>query len=330
VSTNRCTKLGLFALALLTAACPLRADLSFDGTDAAVAEDYPSVDSAIDALAGPVANEVSAPAGASVTRILIGGTATEAQGARAGAALVKRLPGSRYQLANGASNEDGVLVEVDVTKDGQSPVPWQAAPPAHGTVRLTAVTGAGRRSFAARYQEKPWADDATAFANANPDRKWVVGRSRRPWASQEEAGTDALGAAADALLPMVRLRGRDDDRLRQSIVRELKGGRLVADRFMQRFARPYGDVWYESVLVDASSQNVQSLADRLAAESRTRTLRMARALAASAAVVLALCVAYASANALTKGYFTGRLRVATLVLAVIGLGVVFAVTRFGL
>src|SRR5688500_5587688 len=176
------------------------------GTMAAYpAEDYPSLSAAIDGLAGAAADAITSRDGAGVTRVAVSGAAPAEHLRRAGEAVVKRLPGSGYTLraasASAGAPDDAAAIEIDVKDLGRSAVPWQAAPAAHGTVSLSVVAGDGRRSFSARFQEKPWGDDFAAFSNANPDRRWVVGRTGRPWGSQAEASADALASAADALAP---------------------------------------------------------------------------------------------------------------------------------
>ena len=320
-----------FAVVLSLVICTAEAST---GTMAAYpAEDYPSLQAAIDGLAAPVAEAISSPGGAEVKRVAVAGPAPAEHLRRAGEAVVKRLPGSRYTVAEASASDDAVTLEVDVKELGGSPVAWQPAPAAHGTVSLTVIVDDARRSFTARFQEKPWADDFPAFTNANPGRPWAVGRTGRPWGSQAEASADALASAAEALVPVVRgrLKGSrrksasDEGRLRQVILDDLQTGRLVADRFTQRFARPYGDVWSEAVLVDAAPDKLKSIAERYGREARGREVHKARAFAAGGGLVVGLSVLYLFLNAFTKGYFTWRLRAVTLLLAVAGLFVVLVV-----
>jgi hypothetical protein len=265
-----------------------------------------------------------------VKRVAISGTAPADLLRRTGEAFVKFLPSSRYTLGPGSASDDAVTLEVDVTELGRSPVAWQHAPAAHGTVSLTVIAGDARRSLSARFQEKPWADDFAAFTNANPAGAWVVGRTARPWGSQAEASADALSSAAEALAPVVqgqlkgatRKRASDGGRLRQIIVEDLQTGRLIADRFTQRFARPYGDVWNEAVLVDAAPDKLKSISERYAHEARGREVQKGRAFAAAGGLLVGLSVIYLFLNALTKGYFTWRLRAVTLLLAAVGLFIV--------
>ena len=297
------------------------------GMAAYPAEDYPSVNAAIRGLCLPAADAVPGAASEEARRVTVAGAAPAEHLRLAGEAIAKHLPGTRYTLANASASDGAVTLEVELKELGRSPVAWQSAPAAHGTVSLTVIAGGARQSFSARYQDKPWADDFAAFTNANPGRRWVVGRTGRPWGSQPEASADALASAAEALVPLVRGRLKasrrkaapDDARLRQMILKELQTQRLVADRFAQRFARPYGDVWGEAVLVDAAPDKVKTVADAFAHESRELKTRRARAFAAGGGLVALLAVLYLCLNAFTRGYFTWRLRAVTVALAVAGI-----------
>jgi hypothetical protein len=291
------------------------------------AEDYPSVHAAIDGLVGPAGDVVLSHDGADVQRFAVTGPARPEHLRRAGEAVAKRLPGRRYTLAEASASDGAVTLEVDVKELGRSPVAWQTGPAAHGTVSLTVIADGERQSFSARFQEKPWADDFAAFTNANPGRPWAVGRAGRPWGSQAEASADALASAAEALVPVVRGRLKesrresafDEGRLRQVILEDLQTGRLVADRFSQRFARPYGDVWSEAVLVDAAPDKLKAIAERYGREARGRDARKARTFGIGGGLLIVLSLLYLSLNAFTKGYFTWRLRAVTLLLGVVGM-----------
>jgi hypothetical protein len=297
------------------------------GMTAYPAEDYPSVKAAIHGLAGPAADAVPDSGGGEAWRIAVTGAAPAEHLRLAGEAIAKHLPGTRYTLADTSASDDAVSLEVEVKELGRSPVAWQTAPAAHGTVSLTVVADGARQSFSARYQDKPWADDFAAFTNANPGRQWVVGRTGRPWGAQAEASADALASAADALAPLVRGRLKqsrrkaapDDARLRQMILKELQTQSLVTDRFSQRFARPYGDVWGEAVLVDPAPDKLKSIAEAVSRESQGREAQRKRVFAAGGGLVALLAVLYLCLNAFTKGYFTWRLRAVTVVLAVVGI-----------
>jgi len=99
----------------------------------------------------------------------------------------------------------------------------------------------------------------------------------------------------------------------------MKADDLVVDQFAQRFARPYGDVWSASILAEVSSRRLDALAHQYAAQVQISHVHRVRAIAAGGALIVALWLLYTAANAVTRGYYAARLRVATVFLAAAGL-----------
>lgn len=173
----------------------------------------------------------------------------------------------------------------------------------------------------ARFVDKPWLSNFAAFVGRTPGR-WIVAHSdkNRPASALADAARDARAAAAAELTPLVVARfapsERYDDRdVRRLVERHLLSDRLVVDRFPQKFERPYGSLFREAVLVDASDNRLSELAlemrATLAAERRSRI----GGLASAAAVLLVTYALYRFANAFTRGYFTWSLRTAAAVAA---------------
>lgn len=173
----------------------------------------------------------------------------------------------------------------------------------------------------ARFVDKPWVANFAGFVGRTPGR-WVVGwpDADRPATSAADAARVARVWAAGELTPLVVARlprsgRRDDARVRRMVERHLLGDRLVVDRFPQKFERPYGTLFREAVLVDASDDRLDKLArdmeETLAAERRSRIGGLASAMA----VLLVTYALYRFANAFTRGYFTWSLRTAAAVAA---------------
>src|SRR4029079_17538643 len=89
-------------------------------------------------------------------------------------------------------------------------------------------------------------------------------------ASEQEVRENALREAANQVEP--RLRGRfsvlspKGVSLRDFVERELRGGTLIRDEFLQRFERPYGTVYRQALLVDVSENQVDTLCSRFQTE----------------------------------------------------------------
>lgn len=207
-------------------------------------------------------------------------------------------------------------------------------PGPQGRVQLV-LSGPGRQvTRSARFEDKQWAANFAEYMSKSPQPR-VVGQSRQPCATFQEAEWAAMSDAAAQLLPSVRhaidraltsgrWRGRarpGDAELRSWILAEMRRGRLVADRFPQRFPRPYGEVWKQSLLVDASPPAVDGLAldmTRRSAARKSAAVRTWSTLAASIGGLAALIfLAYLVLNAATKGYYVLVLRLAA-VAAILG------------
>lgn len=162
--------------------------------------------------------------------------------------------------------------------------------------------------------DKGWATRFVEFVNNHPGRQWVVGRCTKPCLSESEAAQQAKVDAARKVFPVVARElgvGRvDADWLDHRIAQDVQDGRLEADRFVERFDRPYGQVWTESVLLDVSPANLDSIVDRYRSDLNVRHLQIRQRIAFATAAILATGLLYLLLNVMTKGYFTTRLRLA--------------------
>ena len=171
-----------------------------------------------------------------------------------------------------------------------------------------------------------WESAFADFVNSHPGRQWVVGRCDRPAISESEAADFAHRDAARQLEPLIcralNLRRRDQAWLKEKLRQDVRSGRLDDDHFAERFERPYGTVWTESVLLDVSPDRVDPLIGRYRGELNARQVRRGRRLGIAAILALATAGGYWMANAVTRGYFTGRLRLIAAVLMMAGLLVI--------
>jgi hypothetical protein len=238
-----------------------------------------------------------------------------------GAELVRRtaeLPESGRPAAGEVWVE---FVRLDVRP---SRVGWSRGPAAEGRVRARVVGAASSATVAARYEEKPWAEDPSGFTGGDPRRVWEVGRANRPSADRSESERSALADAARRLAARVGgarplARGVGEDDVRRCALAALSRGQFIADRFTRRFDRPYGRVWDSAVLVDASPAALESLACEAGAARRARREAILAASAGAGALVVLVLLLYGVFNALTKGYFVWRLRAAAAILLFAGL-----------
>ena len=166
---------------------------------------------------------------------------------------------------------------------------------------------------------RPWDTQFQSFINAHPDRQLLVGRCGKPCLSEAEARQSAHRSAAEQIEPLVasRLRASRLDRgwLDQQVARDVSDGRFDADRLAEQFDRPYGKVWTESVLLDVSPDRLDPVVAQYQHELNARHAHGVRNLVAASVLIGIASAAYLLLNALTQGYFTGRLRLAAAMVA---------------
>jgi hypothetical protein len=197
-----------------------------------------------------------------------------------------------------------------------------AAAPALSTATSSVDPAAALRSLdGATRANKPWVDDFAAFVTSHPGQ-WVVGRSTHPCLSEPEAARAARSDAANAVYARVAARfgssPADADWVRRRITADVVDGSLDADCLAERFTRPYGTVWTESVLLDVSPQRLDSLLSSYQADQAQWRQRSSEIRQAVAISVAGAWLAYLVLNSVTKGYFTMRLRLAAALVTAAG------------
>ena len=164
--------------------------------------------------------------------------------------------------------------------------------------------------------DKGWATRFAQFVNDHPGRQWVVGRCMTPCLSESEAAQQARDDAAAKLYPIIERHVHssqlDAQWLADRVTRDVREGRFEADRFTEQFKRPYGKVWTESVLLDVTPDNLDSVVSHYRDGLSQQHMQTRRHVATAAIVILLSLLLYILLNIATKGYFTMRLRVATI------------------
>jgi hypothetical protein len=189
-----------------------------------------------------------------------------------------------------------------------------------GTVQIVLESPDKQITRAARFVSKPWAANFAQYVAG--DHGPVVRAESGAVASFEEAQAEAFDDAAGKLAPYVGcailartpLGGKlDAQAIHGAILAELRKGKLVLDRFSQQFDRPYGKLWREQILIDASPQSIEPVAawiDKKAAVARRAARQTWWTLTVSLGGLAVLILAvYLVLNAATKGYYTTVLRV---------------------
>jgi len=201
-----------------------------------------------------------------------------------------------------------------------------------GAIALRVKTPDGPFSVSTRFVEAPWVVDRNAFATSYWKGDWLVAFSDGTHTTHEEARQDAISAAADVLLPLAQARigqlsasdqhhyqqqlAKNPDWLRSQIGDELVSGDRLTDRFTQSFDRPYGTVWREAVLIDASPKRIEEIARSLVQGVQSRVAHSRTTWFSFFGLGGLIFGTYLFLNMATKGYYTWALRLA----AVAGLG----------
>jgi hypothetical protein len=245
-------------------------------------------------------------------------------------ALHRHFPGvgiTELGQDDGAPSERQVFLRMTITSD--PPKPPRRTP--KGTVQLTLAAASRATSISTKFTECPWADDLAGYINDHPGHTWIVARSSAPCCSPGDAAQVAETEAATALASLIHrelpasaapVSLEDSDAL---LLSDIRRSLPVKDRFVQRFQRPYGNVWSESILLDASPQWLEEVQRRHVYSLHARHTRMGTIVGSTGIVLAAILVAYLFVNAVTQNYFTGRLRFAAILSAMIAVVVAIGV-----
>jgi hypothetical protein len=209
-----------------------------------------------------------------------------------------------------------------------------------GSIAVRVKTPDGPFAVSTRYIEIPWVADRSAFAASYSNGDWLVGYSDGTHTTHEEAKQDAIWAATDVLLPLAKSRisqlsssdqhhfaqqmQKDANWLRNRVADELVSRNLLTDRFAQRFDRPYGTVWREAVLVDASPKRVEAIARSLVQGVDAKVTHERNTFISFLALGGLVFGTYLFLNMATKGYYAWALRFA----AVGGIAAVVFMAKF--
>jgi hypothetical protein len=165
---------------------------------------------------------------------------------------------------------------------------------------------------------KPWLSDFAGFVSAHPNGHYLVAQSGKPAISAAEAQTGARQCAVEALAGQVQARVHGQISMkdvRRHVDASLVGDGWIVDRQLESVERPYGTIWREAILIDASPKKLDALSNRL--QSIVRQQQQKRVLAGVGGSVLLVVVSlgYIVLNWLTRGYLRLRLAMTSLLIA---------------
>jgi hypothetical protein len=297
--------------------------------EALLADVYPSRQSAVRALARRVPDAVAVVA-ENPAKFRLNFEDRPTTGGPVYDVIRKHFPNTRIasEAVAGPKPADEVVIELRLDDQPAK----SGRPVTKGNVQLSIAGPSRSTSLSVKFTQCDWADDLTTYVNENPGHNWIVVRSRRPGLTPAEAKRSAEQNAADVLDRLARERnarraGPSPSQPPIAPAQWVDARQLpITDRFVQRFRRPYGDVWEEAILLDASPQWMDASRRREATALFAAEARARNTVASTAVVLLAILAAYAFANVVTKRYFTGRLRAVAITAALAAVAVAVVIT----
>jgi hypothetical protein len=289
---------------------------SSDPSEVLLADVYPSQKSAIAALSRKLTSAIM-QVESNPQSILVSGPDDSFEARRIRNLLSRDFPSANItDKAEGVNDDNAVKLNLEIATESFGKSRRSKA----GKVQIGIEGAVARTSLSAAFIDRPWAADPAAYINDHPDRNVLIGRCGNVATSEPEARRaaeeDAVRQAAILIQQREFNRGKRFNGDSIDLVSDVRRTLPIKDRFVQKFHRPYGDVWSESVLVDASSGWLDSMSQRHAAAMYQHETRSKRTAASALIVLITILIAYLFLNAVTKSYFTARLRFMAILFAV--------------
>ena len=233
----------------------------------------------------------------------------------------------------GAPTGNALVVYLDLPDIEMSPSPWPTlteSDVASGVVSVRVAGPQKESALTAKFAEKPWVEDITAFLNARSPEEFVLARSTETCTSQDQANEQALQDALRQLKASYRrvFGATERDLARKQLrVEDLMQGDFIVDRFVQSFDGTAGKIWRQAFLIDASEPKLARLFQRKTKQADATRATWARKGTSVIGTVLLIILVYVLLNTATKGYYVWSLRIAGILLALVGIASVLFVFR---
>lgn len=256
------------------------------------------------------------------------GTEAQVEAVRRRLRAGKDLAPLDNQLPEPEAGEAGrVMVKLAWRDSREVAVRWWPTPIRRDALRATVVGPRGSATVVAELDEKPWLEREPAVAGWP---SYAVVPIEEPAVSLVEARETLRQRTINILVARLHVRAGSraglvrlsHQALRAQAERAMAEG-AVLDQALVRVDKPYGPVWYGANLIDARPEVLDPFVTEAAQSHGMRKRTMVATAVALPGMLLVLGVVYLGLNALTRGYFRGHLRAATL--AVVALAVVVVV-----
>jgi hypothetical protein len=181
-----------------------------------------------------------------------------------------------------------------------------------GTLRAHVTGAAGQLTRTVEFIEKPWVENFARFVNSNPKRQFLVARSQGSCVSEGEAEHQAMTDACEQIASQLKQMMPRDTFMVNPV--DINNRRLVSDRFVQSFEGTAGRIWRQALLIDASQDKLNRLAEVKIRQTRSLRANWAQVIISVIGLTVLICVVYFFLDAATRGYYTLALRIAAVVL----------------
>ena len=156
---------------------------------------------------------------------------------------------------------------------------------------------------------KLWASDLSQYLNKHPGQ-WIVAQSEKPALSADEAEAQARHQAAESIAKLIAPRIAGGVAVSAVEASLLRDGWII-DRQIEANERPYGTIWSAAILVDASPQKLDALTRQLDRQTHQKNARLVACVFALMIFSAIVGCVYMFLNWLTRGFFRGRLAIAS-------------------
>jgi len=187
----------------------------------------------------------------------------------------------------------------------------------------------GKVHIPVRFSQKPWIEDFATFASARPEQAFIIARSLGTCTSEAEANQQALNDACARLTEAIgRQSGSKLGPAAPPITpTDVLQGSFIVDRFAQSLEGSAARIWRQALLLDVSGPKLAQLAQLKAREFRQVRQAWATMGFSTIGVVVLIAAIYFFLNMATRGYYEWSLRIASVVLAVVGVLSILMVVR---
>jgi hypothetical protein len=229
---------------------------------------------------------------------------------------------------SGNRPQDETWVKLRWENRTESSLSWWPTQLVRGTLVARVDGPKGRSVVSAKFEDHPWLYTMPESVGRS---SYLVSMSRGPETSRAEAVDSARRVAMGTITERARaelLSMPGGSRVPDSVLVDHVRGLVMrnagmTDECAVRVMQPYGPVWYAAELRETKGVAHSAAANAIASTTQQRQT-WATMIGGLAGMTLVLGLLYLGLNALTRGYFSGRLRMAVAVAGMLAVAAMLA------